>query len=133
MKRFLLISSLLVVLAITVTACGSSEPNVEPQVQVEQPLEAASETIDESAVSDESQVEQPSQPDQSFPNWYNAALTDVNTGGVFTVKDNIRSFDIDGRGVEPLRKSKLAFDQENGTYAICTKKVVEEEDEYGRI
>jgi len=89
MKRFLLISSLLVVLAITVTACGSSEPNVEPQVQVEQPLEAASETIDESAVSDESQVEQPSQPDQSFPNWYNAALTDVNTGGVFTVKDNI--------------------------------------------
>ena len=89
MKRFLLISSLLVVLAITVTACGSSEPNVEPQVQVEQPIEAASETIDENVVSDESQVEQPAQPEPSFPNWYSAPLTDVNTGSVFTVNDNI--------------------------------------------
>lgn len=90
MKRFLLVSSLLIVFAISISACGSSELDSEPQVQVEQPPEAGIDSVEEEiAAADVQPEEQPSEPAASYPNWYSTSLTDVNTGSVFTINDNL--------------------------------------------
>ena len=89
MKRFLILSSLLTVFAIAVSACGSSELDTEPQVQVEQPPDVVVESVDEESMAPDVQPEQPSEPAASFPNWYSTSLTDVNTGSVFSINDNL--------------------------------------------
>ena len=56
---------------------------------VEQLPEEVSENKNEDTVSTEGESEQPVQSEPSFPTWYSSPLTDVNTGDVFTIEENL--------------------------------------------
>ena len=89
MKKLFWIASLLVITAIAVTACSTSNMAAEQQLIVEQlPIEESEKTSVGTVVT-ENESEQPVQPESSFPAWYSTPLTDVNTGKVFTVEENL--------------------------------------------
>jgi len=89
MKKLFWIASLLVITAIAVTACSTSNMAAEQQLVVEQlPIEE-SEKTNVGTVVTENESEQPVQSESSFPTWYSTPLTDVNTGKVFTVEENL--------------------------------------------
>lgn len=86
MKKQIWIVSLLVIMAIVVSACSASSKSAEPSVVVEQlPVEKN----ENASVQTESEPGLSEQPELSFPVWYSMPLTDVNTGQVFTVEENL--------------------------------------------
>jgi len=89
MKKLFWITNLLVITAIAVTACSTSNIAAEQQLVVEQLPEEPSENKNEGTAPTESESEQPVQSESSFPTWYSTPLTDVNTGGVFTIEENL--------------------------------------------
>ena len=89
MKKLFWTASLLVITAIAVTACSTSNMTAEQQLVVEQlPVEESENTSAGTAIT-ENDSEQPVQSESSFPTWYSTPLTDVNTGKVFTVEENV--------------------------------------------
>ena len=89
MKKLFWIASLLVITVIAVSACSTSNMAAEQQLAVEQlPIEESEKTNAGTAMT-ESESEQPVQSESSFPTWYSTPLTDVNTGEVFTVEENL--------------------------------------------
>jgi len=89
MKKLFWIANLLVITAIAATACSTSNIATEQQLVVEQLPEEVSENKNEDTVSTKSESEQPVQSEPSFPTWYSSPLTDVNTGDVFTIEENL--------------------------------------------
>jgi len=83
MKKLLSIFGLMMILSIAVTACGSNTTAVEeaPAVEVEPVV------MDAEPQSDAPMAEEPAAA--SFPAWYSAPMTDVNTGRVFTIEENL--------------------------------------------
>ena len=89
MKKLFWIAGLFVITAIAVTACSTSNMAAEQQLVVEQlPIEESEKTSVGTVVT-ENASEQPVQSESSFPTWYSTPLTDVNTGKVFTVEENL--------------------------------------------
>ena len=89
MKKLFWIAGLFVITAIAVTACSTSNMAAEQQLVVEQlPIEESEKTSVGTVVT-ENASEQPVQSESSFPTWYSTPLTDVNTGRVFTVEENL--------------------------------------------
>jgi thiol-disulfide isomerase/thioredoxin len=89
MKKLFWIASLLIITAIAATACSTSNIATEQQLVVEQLPEEVSENKNEDTVPTEGESEQPVQSEPSFPTWYSSQLTDVNTGDVFTIEENL--------------------------------------------
>jgi len=89
MKKLFWIASLLIITAIAATACSTSNIATEQQLVVEQLPEEVTENKNEDTVSTESESEQPVQSEPPFPTWYSSPLTDVNTGDVFTIEENL--------------------------------------------
>jgi hypothetical protein len=89
MKKLFWIANLLVITVIAVTACGTSNIAKEQPLVVEQLPEEVSENINDGTALTESKSEQPVQSESSFPVWYFTPLTDVNTGEVFTIEENL--------------------------------------------
>ena len=89
MKKLFWIANLLVITAIAVTACSTSNIAAEQQLVVEQLPEEASGNINEGTAPIESESEQLVQSESSFPAWYSTPLTDVNTGEVFNIEENL--------------------------------------------
>ena len=89
MKKLFWIASLLIITAIAATACSTSKKATEQQLVVEQLPEELIENKNEDTVSTESESEQPVQSEPPFPTWYSSSLTDVNTGEVFTIEENL--------------------------------------------
>lgn len=89
MKKLFWIASLLIITAIAATACSTSNIATEQQLVVEQLPEEVSENKNEDTVPTEGESEHPVQSEPSFPTWYSSQLTDVNTGDVFTIEENL--------------------------------------------
>ncbi len=89
MKKLFWITNLLVITAIAITACSTSDIAAERQLIVEQLPEDVSENKNEGPSPTESESQQPVQSESSFPKWYSTPLTDVNTGKVFTIEENL--------------------------------------------
>jgi len=85
-KRFAIFSVLLIS-SILIAACSSPQPEVEvPAVVVEEaPTEEMDAPVDTEIVIEE----EPAPATSDYPAWYSAALTDVNTGQVFSIQENI--------------------------------------------
>ena len=88
MKKSFWIISVLVISAIVVSACGASDDTVE-QAPVEQLPEVEIEEAGDGSVPVEEQPAEPAPVEVSFPAWYSTPLTDVNTGAVFTIEENL--------------------------------------------
>ncbi len=87
MKNRFAFFSFLVVSAILLAACSPGQADMEePVVIVEEAPEQELAVQEEVPVGTEEESE-PTAP--QYPAWYSAALTDVNTGQVFTIQDNI--------------------------------------------
>jgi hypothetical protein len=89
MKKIFWIANLLVITVIAVTACSTSNIAEEQPLVVEQLPEEVSENINDGPALIESKSEQPIQSESSFPAWYSTPLTDVNTGEVFSIEENL--------------------------------------------
>jgi len=80
------LDSLLVITAIVSSACSaSSKAAVQPMVVDLLPVEE----IEDIPMQTESDAVLPVQSGSSIPAWYSAPLTDVNTGEVFSVEENL--------------------------------------------
>ncbi len=86
MKKQIWIVSLLVFTAIMVSACSASSKPAEQPMAVEQLPVEKNENI---SAQTESEPGLSEQPELSFPVWYSTPLTDVNTGEVFSVEENL--------------------------------------------
>lgn len=87
MKNRFAFLSILVVSATLLAACSPGQADMEePAVGVEEAPEQELAVQEEVPVVTEEESE-PAAP--QYPTWYSAALTDVNTGQVFTIQDNI--------------------------------------------
>jgi len=78
----------LTILAFVLAACGAAPETVEqPAVVVEQESAPATEENApvESAPAENAEAQEAAQ----YPAWYSKQLTDVNTGAVFTVEQNL--------------------------------------------
>ena len=89
MRKLFWIAPILVIMAIAATACSASNVVVEQSLVIEQLPEEKGEKTSVGTVPTESESEQPAQSEPSFPLWYSTSLTDVNTGEIFTVEENI--------------------------------------------
>ena len=83
MKKILVGTSVLLILALTAISCSPKPETVQqqPAVESEQSTVVAEEELPE--------VEEPQNESVSLPAWYSTPLTDVNTGAVFTVEENL--------------------------------------------
>jgi hypothetical protein len=90
MKKNYSIVSLFIISGLLISACGS-EPAVEeqPAVIVEQDVMVDEDHSAEDASPDNNMEDQAAQPESSFPAWYSAPLTDVNTGAIFTIEESL--------------------------------------------
>ena len=87
MKNRFAYLSILIVSATLLAACSPGQADMEePAVIVEEAPEQELAVQEEVPVVTEEQSE-PAAP--QYPAWYSATLTDVNTGQVFTIQDNI--------------------------------------------
>ncbi len=84
-KKFALFGILLV-LGFVVNACNPAPAINAQAVEIEQTHEDSMETEDNQA---QAMEEEPQPAEQQYPDWYAAELTDVNTGEVFTIQDNL--------------------------------------------
>jgi thiol-disulfide isomerase/thioredoxin len=89
MKKLFWITNLLVITAIAVTACSTPNVAMEQPLVVEQLPVEESEKTSVGTVPTGNESEQPLQPEPSFPLWYSTSLTDVSTGEVFTIEENL--------------------------------------------
>lgn len=84
-KKFAIFSTM-IVFGLAIAACSPSPAVEAPAVEVE---EAHDDSM-EAAPEQEAVMEEEPQPAESqFPDWYATQLTDVNTGEVFTIQDNL--------------------------------------------
>jgi thiol-disulfide isomerase/thioredoxin len=83
MKKIIMVLSILMILTITAVAC-SPKPNSVEQLPV---VESDHPTMDEEP--EQSMSEELQQAEVSLPAWYSTPLTDVNTGVVFTIEENL--------------------------------------------
>lgn len=87
MNRKIKLLGVVSILTLVITACSSSPAIDEPVIVVE---EAPVEKMAEESQNDTTNNEPAPDPVESaFPDWYSFELTDVNTGEVFTIRDNI--------------------------------------------
>ena len=89
MKKLFWIASLLVIMAVAATACNTSSMATEQPLVVDQLPAEESENTGVDTAPTESEIEQTVQSESSLPLWYSTPLTDVNTGEVFTVEENL--------------------------------------------
>ena len=89
MKKLFWITNLLVITAIAITACSTPNAVEEQPLVVEQLPAVENENSSVDSEQPENASEQPVQPEASFPMWYSTQITDVNTGRVFTVEENL--------------------------------------------
>jgi hypothetical protein len=83
MKKILVGISVIVIMALTVISCSPNQEAVQqPPVVESEPSAAVPES--EAPVVEEPQIEQ-----VVYPAWYSTPLTDVNTGAVFTIEENL--------------------------------------------
>jgi hypothetical protein len=88
MKKVLIGFSVFVVLALTVISCSPKSETVQQQPVVESEQSVSVPESDVSA-NEEPQTEELQTDQVAFPAWYSTPLTDVNTGAVFTVQENL--------------------------------------------
>ena len=88
MNKKIKIFALVSVAALLIAACSTAPVETEPAVVVEE-QPAVSEEENTAPVVEEPVVQEEEPVQVSYPDWYSAELTDVNTGEVFRIEDNI--------------------------------------------
>lgn len=83
MKKILIVISVLIIFTISAAACSPNADTVE-QLPV---VESSHPTMD--AEPGQYTSEEPQPAEVSLPAWYSTPLTDVNTGAVFTIEENL--------------------------------------------
>ena len=89
MKKLFWIAGLIVIMAIAATACSTSNTATQQPLVVEQLPVEESENTSSVTASTENESEQSVQSEASFPLWYSTPMTDVSTGEVFTIEENL--------------------------------------------
>ena len=88
MAKYIKILSVMIISTLVIVACGA-EPEVAEAPAVEaQPGAMAPKEESQSAEANNTENTE-TQPESMYPAWYTESLTDVNTGAVFTVEQNL--------------------------------------------
>jgi len=86
MNKKLSVFSIVGISALFIAACAAVPVEQEPIMEVQPEPVMVEETGQMEQTAD---VEQAAEPEPSYPDWYSAELTDVNSGEVFLIKENI--------------------------------------------
>ena len=90
MNRKFKMAGFLMVFALLIAACGSTPSSSETaQVVVDAEPETEAMVDDHAGDGADSELPPPPAEEKSYPAWYSAELTDVNSGEVFKIEDNI--------------------------------------------